>query len=82
MVEEGEGSVGAVRHGENIIQKATRKHKWYRLVGIGSEGCGNYQDMFGWWHDVSCHGWGITNSSLGKTGKLINVHVIVEQTLS
>jgi len=27
MVEEGEGSVGAVRHGENIIQKATRKHK-------------------------------------------------------
>jgi len=27
MIEEGEGFVGAIRHGEGIIQKATRRHK-------------------------------------------------------
>jgi len=73
MVEEGEGFVGVIRHGEGIIQKATRRHKWYRLAGTGSEGCGNYQAMSRWWCDVSCHGWGIISDSLGKTGKLVYV---------
>jgi hypothetical protein len=37
MVDEGEWFIGAIKHGEGIIQKATRRHKWYRLVGTRSE---------------------------------------------
>jgi hypothetical protein len=45
MAEEGEGSFSAVRHGEGVIRKKTRKHEQYRQIGIGSEGCDNYQAL-------------------------------------
>jgi len=73
MIDESEWSVSASGHDEGVIWKTTRRHKRYKLGGTRSKGCGNYQDLSRWWHDVSYHGWGIIGVNLGKTRKLVYV---------
>jgi len=82
MAKKDKRSVGPIGHNEGVTWKTTKRHEWHILAGTESEGCGNYQALFGLWRDVSCHGWGIASKSLGKTRKSAYVYVIVKQTLS
>jgi hypothetical protein len=45
MTEEGE--VGAAKHGEWVIRKATGMHERYRFAVIGNKDCGSYRALSG-----------------------------------